>query len=172
MLSICRRIFAHLAIHDICMICDCAVFSMLRLSCAYAQLSILRSCCLSSSYFSYIILEFMISICRKLSRGRNQKKMFRPWLNFSNPPPTVTPLKAPHEFRPPPPPPFSHPPPSNPARNTFPHHPTHFTTSLVYPLAKPPQHHKQAAPKPPNPINATSALPRNPPKHTNIHAMW
>ncbi len=38
MLSICRRIFARLAIHDICMICDCAVFSMLRSSCAYAQL--------------------------------------------------------------------------------------------------------------------------------------
>ncbi len=30
--------------------------------------------------------ELMVSICRKLSRGRNQKKKFRPWLNFSNPP--------------------------------------------------------------------------------------
>ena len=38
MLSICRRIFARLAIHDICMTCDCAVFSMLRSSCAYARL--------------------------------------------------------------------------------------------------------------------------------------
>ncbi len=41
MLSICRRIFARLAaksIHDICMICDCAVFSMFRSSRAYAQL--------------------------------------------------------------------------------------------------------------------------------------
>ncbi len=26
------------AIHDLCMIYDCAVFSMLRLSCAYARL--------------------------------------------------------------------------------------------------------------------------------------
>jgi len=38
MLSICERIFAHLVIHDICMICDCAVFSMLRSSCTYARL--------------------------------------------------------------------------------------------------------------------------------------
>ena len=35
--------------------------------------------------------ELMVSICRKLSRGRHQKKKFRFWLNFSNPPPTVTP---------------------------------------------------------------------------------
>ncbi len=37
---VCRRIFARLAIHDIrvCVICDCAVFSMLRSSCAYARL--------------------------------------------------------------------------------------------------------------------------------------
>ncbi len=35
--------------------------------------SILRSCCLSFSYFNYItsILELMISICRKLSRNWN-----------------------------------------------------------------------------------------------------
>ncbi len=40
MLSIYRRIFARLAIHDIelCMICDCAIFLMLRSSCAYARL--------------------------------------------------------------------------------------------------------------------------------------
>jgi len=36
----------------------------------------------------------MISICRELSRGRNQKKKFRPWLNFSNPSPAVTSIVA------------------------------------------------------------------------------
>ncbi len=38
MLSICRRIFAAKSIRDICMICDCAVFSMFRSSRAYARL--------------------------------------------------------------------------------------------------------------------------------------
>jgi len=147
MLSICRRIFAHLAIHDICMICDCAVFSMLRLSCAYAQLSILRSCCLSSSYFSYIILEFMISICRKLSRGRNQKKKFRPWLNFSNPPPTVTPLKAPHEFRPPPP-------------HLSPIHPHRIQPETPSPTIPPTSQPHSSTPSQ-NPLNTTNKLPPN-----------
>ncbi len=112
MLSICRRIFARLAIHDIRTMRDlwlcCFLDASLKLCICTA--SILRSCCLSSSYFNYITsilelmisicrklsrdwnnFELMISICRKLSRGRNQKKKFRPWLNFSNLSPTVTP---------------------------------------------------------------------------------
>ncbi len=51
-LSICRRIFARLAIHDICVTC-CFLDASLKLCICTA--SILRSCCLSSSYFSYII---------------------------------------------------------------------------------------------------------------------
>ncbi len=78
--------------HDLWLCC----FLDASLKLCICTTSIFRSYCLSSNYFSYIllILQLMICICRKLSRGWNNfelmKKKFRPWLNFSNPPPTVT----------------------------------------------------------------------------------
>ena len=109
MLSICRRIFAHLAIHDICMICDCVDASLKLCICTT---SIFRSCCLSSNYFSYIVLilqlmicicrklsrdwnnfELMVSIhvCRKLSRGRNPKKKVPALAQLFQPPTNCNP---------------------------------------------------------------------------------
>ncbi len=63
---------------------------MIHMFCAYAK----HMSVLFFSYSSLIvsILELMISICRKLTGGWNKFELMVSICNFSNPPPTATPL--------------------------------------------------------------------------------
>ncbi len=85
---------------------------MFRLSCAYARLQYfaLAVCLLAtlakqyqflSSWLAYaeswvgvrIILNSWLAYAESWAGVGTEKKKFRPWLNFSNPPPTVSPTK-------------------------------------------------------------------------------